>query len=190
MSDGSNRRDVIKAALALGGLAVASGCKRVPKTARWIAGGPEFDPVADYKMVRTVCLMCHSACGIQVKVHDGVAVKIEGNPYHPNVMEPHLPYDTDPVKANRIGGTICAKGGAALQTLYNPRRIQHPLKRVGPRGSGKWKTITWETAYREIIEGGDLFGQGHVDGLRAIRRFDTIDPESPGQPVVFHGRPD
>jgi anaerobic selenocysteine-containing dehydrogenase len=180
MSDSTSRRDILKGTLALGGLAaIASGCKRIVAAPKWIAGGPEVDPVSGYKMVRTVCLMCHSACGLQVKVKNGVAVKIEGNPYHPNVMEPHLPYDTDPAKADRVGGTCCAKGGAALQTLYNPHRIQHPLKRVGPRGSGQWKTVTWETAYREIIEGGNLFGEGHVDGLRAIRSFDPIDPQAP-----------
>jgi anaerobic selenocysteine-containing dehydrogenase len=166
--------------MALSGLLASAGCLRpTGKAAPWISGGPEVDPMNGAKMVRTVCLMCHSACGLQVKVKDGMALKIEGNPYHPNEMEPQLPYSTDPQQADKIGGTVCAKGGSALQTLYNPYRIQHPLKRVGPRGSGKWKTITWEQAYKEIIEGGDLFGEGKVEGLRAIRSFEPIDPQAP-----------
>ncbi|HUU81747.1 MAG TPA: molybdopterin-dependent oxidoreductase [Acidobacteriota bacterium] len=175
-----NRRNFIKGALALSGIFVAGGCLvKTQKPEKWITGGPDPDPVADTKLVRTVCLGCHSNCGLQVKVKDSVAIKIDGNPYHPNNQERHLPYETDPKEAEKVNGTVCAKGGAMLQTLYNPYRIQHPLKRVGPRGSGKWKTVTWEQAYEEIINGGDLFGEGHVDGLKAIRSFEPLDPEAP-----------
>ena len=176
----TNRRDFIKGALALSGLLAVGGCAApVEKPKAWIKGGPDPDPAEGAKVVRTVCLGCHSACGLQVKVKDGVLIKIDGNPYHPNCMENHIPYDTDPRQADKMNGTVCAKGGATMQTMYNPYRVQHPMKRVGPRGSGKWKTITWEQAYKEIIEGGDLFGEGQVDGLKAIRSSDLIDPAAP-----------
>src|SRR3546814_18038648 len=59
-------------------------------------------------------------------------------------------------------------------------RVLAPLKRVGPRGSGQWKTISLEQLVEEVCEGGDLFGEGHVDGLRAIFDHETlIDPENP-----------
>ncbi|RMG59915.1 MAG: hypothetical protein D6722_21570, partial [Bacteroidetes bacterium] len=67
----------------------------------WIAGAPDPDPIAGDKIVRTVCLGCHSACGLQVKVSQGMAVKVEGNPYHPNTREPHLPYETEPSEADK-----------------------------------------------------------------------------------------
>ena len=176
----TSRRNFIKGAMALSGLLAASGCMREGgKPKDWITGAPEPDAAEGAKVVRTVCLGCHSACGLQVKTMNGVAVKIDGNPYHPNVKEDHLLFATDPKEAERVNGTVCAKGGATMQTMYNPYRIQHPLKRVGPRGSGKWKTITWDQAYDEIINGGDLFGEGHVDGLQAIRNFDPIDPQAP-----------
>ncbi|SHG30473.1 Molybdopterin oxidoreductase [Desulfacinum infernum DSM 9756] len=176
----TTRRNFLKGALALSGVLTSAGCMKQGRgTKPWLHGAPDPDAVHAEKVVRTVCLGCHSACGLQVKVQDGVVVKISGNPYHPNVREPHIPYDTDPQKAALTEGTVCAKGGATLQTLYNPYRLRQPLKRVGPRGSGKWKTITWEQAYEEIINGGDLFGEGHVDGLKAIRSFDPIDPEAP-----------
>ncbi|MHB8069193.1 MAG: molybdopterin-dependent oxidoreductase [Desulfobaccales bacterium] len=178
-----SRRKLIQGALALGALAATGGCMgSSEKPARWISGAPDVDPVSGpkVKFVRTICLGCHSACGLQCKVADGVLVKIDGNPYHPNVMEPHLSYKTDPKEAERVNGTVCAKGGATLQTLYDPFRLQHPVKRVGPRGSGQWKTITWDQVYEEIIKGGDLFGEGHVDGLAACRDLQTpIDPEAP-----------
>ncbi|MFH0823451.1 MAG: molybdopterin-dependent oxidoreductase, partial [Pseudomonadota bacterium] len=44
-----------------------------------------------------------------------------------------------------------------------------PLKRVGPRGSGKWKSVSWDEAFQQIVHGGDLFGEGPVDGLKLIR---------------------
>lgn len=176
----TSRRNFIKGAMALSGLLMTGGCmSESPKPKNWISGAPNPDAAEGAKVVRTVCLGCHSACGLQVKVKDGVAIKIDGNPYHPNTREPQLPYATDPKEAEKVNGTVCAKGGATLQTMYNPYRIQHPLKRVGPRGSGKWKTISWEQAYSEIINGGDLFGEGHVDGLKGIRSFEPIDPAAP-----------
>ena len=46
--------------------------------------------------------------------------------------------------------------------------MARPLKRVGPRGSGKWTAVSWEQALTEIINGGDLFGEGSVSGLNRI----------------------
>lgn len=101
----------------------------------------------------SVCLMCHSNCGIRVKLNDvGRVVKIDGNPYHPNGTDSPLPYSTDPHSetARRAAGSVCAKSQSAIETLYNPYRLKHPLKRVGRRGEGKWKRISWDEAIREI----------------------------------------
>lgn len=54
------------------------------------------------------------------------------------------------------------------------------MKRVGKRGEGKWQRISFEQLIEEVVEGGDLFGEGHVDGLRAIHAPDTpIDAKHP-----------
>ncbi|WP_163464243.1 hypothetical protein, partial [Escherichia coli] len=59
-------------------------------------------------------------------------------------------------------------------------RILEPMKRVGKRGEGKWERISFEQLIKEVVEGGDLFGEGHVDGLRAIRDLETpLDPSQP-----------
>ena len=135
---GSNdRRKFIKSALALGAMVATTGCMKPAKeTGEWTSGAPDVDPVSgdNVKVVRTVCLACHSACGLQVKVVDGKVAKVSGNPYHPNTNEPHLAYGTDPKAAEKLEGTACAKAGALVQTLYNPDRILHPLKRAGARG--------------------------------------------------------
>ncbi|RME37956.1 MAG: twin-arginine translocation signal domain-containing protein [Planctomycetota bacterium] len=140
----------------------------------------ETDSRVDIKY--SVCLQCHSACGIRCKVVDGILVKIDGNPYHPNNLEPHLSYDTDPQQARLVAGKACAKGQAGLQVVYNPFRLKEPLKRVGPRGGGEWEPITWEQAFSEIGA-----------RLKALRDLDTpIDPNAPelgplANKVVFSG---
>ena len=44
------------------------------------------------------------------------------------------------------GGATAPKGPATHNQIYDPERILYPLKRVGERGEGKWKRITWEEA--------------------------------------------
>jgi len=116
------------------------------------------DPVeAAENLIYSVCQMCHSRCGVRAKVIDGVLVKLDGNPYHPNNRDvdennlpDRLPYNTAPGDAWMEIGRLCLKGQSGIQTIYDPYRIQHPLKRVGPRNSGQWETIGWEQAFSEI----------------------------------------
>ncbi len=77
----------------------------------------------------SACRSCPAGCGILVRVSEGRAKKIEGNPAHP---------------VNR--GRLCARGQASLQELYHPDRVPQPLKRSGPRGSGEFIKIGWEEA--------------------------------------------
>jgi anaerobic selenocysteine-containing dehydrogenase len=72
------------------------------------------------------CTLCPAGCGILIRVSEGRAKKAEGNPAHP---------------VNR--GRLCARGQAILQELYHPDRIQQPLRRTGPRGSGEFRKISW-----------------------------------------------
>ena len=161
----------------------------------WLAqvgkSGSKPDMVGDgAKIVRSVCLMCHSGCGIQCTIVNGELVKIDGNPYHPNtydyvskgdIVEES---DLDGGLGGKDVGTLCAKGQAGIYALYSPARLKHPLKRVGPRGSGKWKTISWDQALKEITEGGLLFKgvpgeeKRFVEGLKPILNNDApLGPE-------------
>ena len=47
-------------------------------------------------------------------------------------------------------GYICPKGRAAPEFLYHPDRLIHPLRRTGPRGSGRWESISWEEALSQM----------------------------------------
>ncbi|MCK9282952.1 MAG: molybdopterin-dependent oxidoreductase, partial [Rhodocyclaceae bacterium] len=46
----------------------------------------------------------------------------------------------------------CQKGGCFSERMYDPTRITHPLRRVGPRGSGKWERVTWKEALDDIAD--------------------------------------
>ncbi len=120
-----------------------------------------------------LCLQCHGGCPIIGNVKDGELLKIEGNPYGHNTHDYVIPKGTyaqpGQIDFNTERGTVCPKGAAGVYTLYNPRRLLHPVKRVGARGSRKWKRISWDQAYDEIANGGNLFGEGHVDGLAATK---------------------
>ncbi|KAG1361593.1 hypothetical protein G6F59_019027 [Rhizopus arrhizus] len=66
------------------------------------------------------------------------------------------------------------------EQMNSPFRVLQPMKRVGGRGEGKWQTISFEQLVQEVCEGGDLFGEGHVEGLRAIFARDTLQaPDNP-----------
>jgi len=131
---------------------------------------PQVVPPEDYSpgvasWYNTVCNQCSAGCGITVRIREGKAKKIEGNPVHPVSQ-----------------GRTCARGQAGLNVLYNPDRIRTPLQNVGQRESGKFVEISWDEALTTVgsrigrlkIEGNAsrvrlLSGQvrGHLDELLA-----------------------
>ncbi|NKB35594.1 MAG: molybdopterin-dependent oxidoreductase [Gammaproteobacteria bacterium] len=84
--------------------------------------------VAD-EVKTSTCYMCACRCGIRVYLKNGKVRFIEGNPDHP---------------INK--GVLCAKGSAGIMQHYSPARLTAPLLRVGERGEGKFKEISWEEA--------------------------------------------
>ena len=103
-----------------------------------------------YTLVPTVCFNCESACGLLAYVdRDTLEIKkFEGNPKHPGSR-----------------GRNCAKGPATINQIYDPERILYPLKRVGKRGEGKWKRISWEDALSEIGEKMNASRKKRRDGI-------------------------
>jgi len=107
-------------------------------------GGPVIKALAqgtdvgrDEKWISSVCIQCPAGCGTKVRVVNGKAVKIEGNPDHPY-----------------SNGKLCPKGYAGLQFLYDVDRVKSPMKRTnpnkGPNEDPKFMEVTWDHALNDI----------------------------------------
>jgi anaerobic selenocysteine-containing dehydrogenase len=180
MSDSADtRRSFLKVAALLGGAAAAS---QLPAAAARLgaaepaAGAPAAGvPARPERILYSVCQQCNTQCGIKVRIEDGLVAKIDGNPYSPWNMVPHLPYRTPVTRTAPVDGLLCPKGHAAIQTTYDPYRLVKVLKRAGKRGAGAWTSIPFEQAIAEIVEGGRLFATvpgeetREVEGLRRLR---------------------
>ncbi len=150
-------------------------------------------PNPDQRISYTMCMGCTTGCGVRVRLdkRTNTVLRVTGNPYHMLSTDPHLPYETSfkdsltnlsHFQEKGLAGrsTACGRGNAVLTKLKDPRRILSPMKRVGPRGAGQWEKIPFDQLIKEVVEGGDLFGEGQVEGLRAIRDIKTpIDPQNP-----------
>ena len=91
----------------------------------------------EYALVPTICFNCESGCGLVAyidKKTDRIR-KFEGNPFHPGSR-----------------GRNCAKGPATINQINDTDRILHPMKRVGERGSGEWKKVTWDEARKTFLQ--------------------------------------
>ena len=168
---GMSRRDFLKLTAATGGAAAVLGA--LPAYQRLLAAQEATDtyPLAEAQnQLYSVCLQCNTGCGIKVKLLDGVAAKIDGNPYSPWNMWPHIPYKTPVKDVATVEGALCPKGQAGLQSAYDPYRIVQVLKRKpgSARGAGQWVTVPFDQAVSEIVEGGDLFGEGRVEGFKDV----------------------
>lgn len=184
----STRRSFVKlgALLAGAGAASATGLfDAITPQAKASTAPLSGDPLDDdpnVRVVYTTCQQCHSRCGIKAKVWNGQLVKLDGNPYNPSNTEwqdgthaATLDYATDPTLAStkRLRGRICGKAQTGTETVYNPTRVRTPLKRVGPRGGGKWEAIGWSQAIDEIVNGGTIDNDDGTAytfvGLKALR---------------------
>ncbi len=128
-----------------GGMELLSGGKHVSRTTG-----------RERRAVPSTCLGCFARCGLIGYLEDGLLVKLGGNPAHPNSQ-----------------GRLCAKGQAGLNLEYDPERVLHPLRRVGSRGEGRFREVSWEEALEEIAE-----------RLRALRA------EGRPEEFVFHSERD
>lgn len=139
------------------------------------------------------CWGCTTFCGVRLHIDEatGKVVRVAGNPYNPLSHEKHFPMSMpvkealDRLSADKDMGhaqrsTVCGRGAAMFEASDSPFRITHCLKRAGKRGENKWKRIPFEQLLEEVVEGGDLFGEGRVDGLRAIR--ESKGPANPEHP--------
>lgn len=85
-------------------------------------------------LARSVCpLDCPDTCSMVVSVEGDRAVALAGNPEH-----------------SYTRGFLCHKVSHYLDLVYHRDRLQHPLRRVGPKGAGQFERISWDAALDEI----------------------------------------
>lgn len=88
------------------------------------------------ELKRSVCPYdCPDTCGLLVKVVDGQAVKVIGDPEH-----------------SYTRGKLCPKMTHYERTVHSPQRLTHPLIRAGEKGAGNFKPITWDDAIQSIAD--------------------------------------
>lgn len=87
-----------------------------------------------YRTVAAACPHdCPDTCAIRVTVENDRAIRIQGDPDHPTTH-----------------GALCTKVSRYTERTYSPDRVLHPLKRVGPKGSGQFVPVSWDEALSDI----------------------------------------
>lgn len=102
----------------------------------------------------SICGMCAVRCPVTVEIEDGKPVWIEGNSHD-----------------GGMGRSLCAKGAAAFAQRDDKQRPLSPMLRMGERGEGKWREVSWDEAYEYIA-----------------KRLETIIAEHGGKSIMFSDR--
>jgi len=85
------------------------------------------------KNVPYLCNICRNKCAGFARVEEGIVTKLNPNPYFP-----------------KSRNMLCPKGNSGIQALYDRDRLKYPLIRIGNRGSGNYKKVTWDEALEYI----------------------------------------
>ncbi len=136
-SPGISRRTLLKTSVFSIAAVTANRILKLPEIRSLPSPQESAEGVITEKRISTSCLNCSTRCATEVRVVNGKAVKIKGNPLS-KVSE----------------GEICPRGHVGLQLLYDPSRVSSPLKRTNPakeKGVDPgWTQISWSKAVGEV----------------------------------------
>lgn len=132
--EGVSRRRLLVGGLALAG----SGALATMPVLRHLAtSAADSQEAGSAEWVATSCLNCPAWCPQLVRVSEGRATGVKGNP-----------------ESLMTEGAMCARGHLGLQQLYDPDRIKGPMKRTNPeKGKGidpGFVPISWEEALENL----------------------------------------
>ncbi|OCH17467.1 dimethyl sulfoxide reductase subunit A [Aliivibrio sp. 1S165] len=132
-----SRRHFVKGGSIFGGFAAVTSGITLPFLSRSAVAAPQA-PVSEDKVVWSACTVnCGSRCPLRMHVSDGEIKWVE----------------TDNTGNDEYGNhqvRACLRGRSMRRRVYNPDRLKYPMKRIGARGEGKFKRITWDEAFTEI----------------------------------------
>jgi anaerobic selenocysteine-containing dehydrogenase len=120
-------------------------------------------PQSNPRVVKSICRMCSSCCGIDAHAEEGRLVKVTPMKEHP---------------VNRL----CVRSQAIPDLLYSPQRITHPMRKV----NGAWHQISWDEALDVISE--KLAGIKEHYGAKAMLVYlgePTVGTEVPKMAARF-----
>ncbi len=89
------------------------------------------------RQVTTMCPMncLPTQCGMTVEVEGNTLVSLKGDQHNPDSQ-----------------GFLCIRGQASQEIFENPKRLLHPLRRVGERGEDTWEQCSWDDAYAMMVD--------------------------------------
>ncbi len=109
------------------------------------------------KKAYSVCGMCTVRCPIEVETENGELKFIRGNPY-----------------SAAMKGAVCPRGAAGKALIQDNERPQAPMMRVGERGEGQWRKVSWDEAFDYVAS--KLKEISDKYGARAISLSDRGGP--------------
>ena len=137
MSEKLTRRDFLKLATAgAATTAVLTGCgpDLQFRTREPYKVMPEYTYNGLSTYYATTCRECAAGCGLVIRTMQGRAIKVEGNPANPVNL-----------------GKTCARGQATLQGLYNPDRVENPVKQGRGKDLSK-DAVEWDAAVKIVAD--------------------------------------
>ena len=157
-----SRRTFLKASGATGLFIFATRLFHIKWPAKLAPPPPDDKGVVTEGWTNTSCLNCPARCAISVRVVNGRAVRIMGN------------------SLSRVSeGEICPRGHVGLQVLYDPQRLDAPVKRTNPRkGRGVnpgWAPMSWDAALAEIT---DRMNSTRAAGAERLAIFTGLNARS------------
>ncbi|MFP6747580.1 MAG: molybdopterin-dependent oxidoreductase [Alphaproteobacteria bacterium] len=120
---------------------------------------PRLAPKPGERVVTSTCgHNCGGRCVVNAHVRDGKITRISTDARAWNPDHPPLP--------------ACARGVGQIERIYHPDRLQYPMRRTGPRGSGQFERISWDQALDEVaaqlLRVRETYGNGAIlDGSRS-----------------------
>ncbi|MCX2942853.1 dimethyl sulfoxide reductase subunit A [Rahnella perminowiae] len=136
VKSGISRRRLMKTST-LAGLVIAAGGVSLPFSRKALAQATEKPKHEDKVVWGTCSVNCGSRCALRLHVRDDEVYQVETDNTGQDIYGDHQ------VRA-------CLRGRSIRRRINHPERLNYPMKRVGKRGEGKFKRISWEEAFDEI----------------------------------------